>query len=177
MAVGDERFFHGLREFLSRPLAQIEHGHAHGEAVGDLVEDDALRAVGDFAVDFDAAIDRAGMHDQAVRFQPFRALFGEAKEPVYSPMPGKVFLALPLVLNAQKIHDIDVGSTSSMSMRHATPSFSKIARHQRARPDQRDARAEFEQAEMFERATRLKRMSPIIATCSPAIVPLLSRIV
>src|ERR1043166_8471344 len=36
---------------------KIKNGHAHGETVGDLIEDDALQAVGDFAVDFDAAIE------------------------------------------------------------------------------------------------------------------------
>ena len=57
------------------PSAEIKNGHAHGETVGDLVENDALHAVGDFAVDFDAAIDRARMHDQAIGLQQFRARF------------------------------------------------------------------------------------------------------
>ena len=49
----------------------------------------------------------------------------------------------------------------------------KLARHERAGPDERDLAPSFEQPKMFERATRLKRMSPTIATCSPAILPLL----
>src|SRR5882724_3141135 len=48
--------------------AQVEDSHANGEAVGDLIENDALQSVGNVAVDLDAAIDRAGMHDQAIRF-------------------------------------------------------------------------------------------------------------
>ncbi len=55
--------------------AEIKNGHADGETVGDLIENDALQAVGDFAVDLDAAIDRARMHDQAIRLQKFCPLF------------------------------------------------------------------------------------------------------
>src|SRR5437867_2573386 len=36
--------------------AQEEHGHAGGETVGDLFEDDGTGAVGDVAVDFDTAV-------------------------------------------------------------------------------------------------------------------------
>ena len=57
------------------PSAEIQNGHAHGQTVGHLIENDALLAIGDFAVDLDAAIDRAGMHDQAIGLQQFRALF------------------------------------------------------------------------------------------------------
>ena len=64
----------------SRSPAKIKNGHAHGEAVGDLFENHALRAVGDIAVDLDAAIDRAGMHDQAVRLEAARAFLGQAKQ-------------------------------------------------------------------------------------------------
>ena len=56
--------------------AEVKHRHADGEAVGDLVEDDAARAVGEFAVDLDAAIDRAGMHDQASGFSSFARALG-----------------------------------------------------------------------------------------------------
>jgi hypothetical protein len=45
------------------PSAQVENGHAHGETVGDLVENYALHAIGQVAVDFDPAIDRARVHD------------------------------------------------------------------------------------------------------------------
>ena len=50
----------------------------------------------------------------------------------------------------------------------STPELFELTRHERARPDQRDARApSLSKPKMFERATRLKRMSPMIATCSP----------
>ena len=67
-AVFEERLFQRItRYFAARAGAEVKHGHAHGEAVGDLLENDAARAVGEVAVDLHAAIDRAGMHDQRVR--------------------------------------------------------------------------------------------------------------
>ena len=55
--------------------AQIKNSHAHRETIGDLVENHALQAVGDFAVDLDPAVDRSGMHDQTIGLQKFRAFF------------------------------------------------------------------------------------------------------
>ena len=57
------------------PSAQIQNRHANGETVGHLIENDALQSVGNVAVDLDPAVDRSGMHDQAIRFQEFRAFF------------------------------------------------------------------------------------------------------
>ena len=57
-----------------------EHRHAHGEAVGDLFQNDGAPAVGDFAVDFHAAIDRAGMHDEHVGFCLREPRFVQAEE-------------------------------------------------------------------------------------------------
>src|SRR3954470_14003522 len=51
------------------PSAQIKDRHAHSQAVRHLIENDALQAVGHFAVDLDAAVDRSGMHDETIRFQ------------------------------------------------------------------------------------------------------------
>ena len=63
------------RSLTRNSSAQIENCHAHRETVGDLVENHALQAVGDFAVDLDPAVDRSGMHDQAVGLQKSRAVF------------------------------------------------------------------------------------------------------
>jgi len=49
--------------------AQIQHCHAHGQAVGYLIENDALISVRHLAVDLDSAIDRARMHDQTIGLQ------------------------------------------------------------------------------------------------------------
>src|SRR3954471_24782172 len=40
--------------------AEVENGHAHREAVRDLIENDAARPVGEIAVDLDSALDRSG---------------------------------------------------------------------------------------------------------------------
>src|SRR5579859_4968943 len=40
-----------------------KNGHAHGEAVGDLLENAGLQAVGDSGIDFEAANHRAGMQN------------------------------------------------------------------------------------------------------------------
>jgi hypothetical protein len=46
---------------------QVEHGHAHGDAVRDLIEDHGVRAIGDVAVDLDAAVHRARVQDEQSR--------------------------------------------------------------------------------------------------------------
>src|ERR1043166_46644 len=53
------------------PSAQVQDCHAYGQSVGDLIENDTLQAVCDFAVDLDAAVNRARMHDETIRFQEF----------------------------------------------------------------------------------------------------------
>ena len=45
---------------------QVEHRHPHGDAVGHLRQDDAVRAVGHVAVDLDAAVHRARVQDEQV---------------------------------------------------------------------------------------------------------------
>ena len=45
------------------------------ETVRDLLEDHALSAVGQIAVQLDTTIDRARMHDEAIGLQQFRAFF------------------------------------------------------------------------------------------------------
>jgi hypothetical protein len=56
--------------------AEVENGHAYGETICDLIQNHALQAVGDFAVDLDAPIDWARMHDEAIGLQQSRAFFG-----------------------------------------------------------------------------------------------------
>src|SRR5439155_15239161 len=48
------------------PRQEVQHGHPHGDAVGDLLQDDRIRTVGHGAVDLDAAVHRSGMHDDDV---------------------------------------------------------------------------------------------------------------
>src|SRR5207249_9434906 len=69
---GQRPMFHSCGD----SAAQIENGHPNGEAVGDLVENDTLIAIGYFAVNFDPAINWTWMHDKALRSQKFGAFFG-----------------------------------------------------------------------------------------------------
>ena len=125
--------------------AEVEDGHADGEAVGDLVEDDAAGGVGDLAVDLDAAVDRAGMHDEGVGLEPRGALLGEAEEGGVFAEAGEVFLALALVLDAQEVDDVDLGQDGVDVVRDADAQLLELARDERAGADERDARAELEQ--------------------------------
>ena len=61
----------GVRVFSGAGGEQIEDGHAYGDAVGDLLEDGGLRAVGDFGSNFGAAIDWAGMKDERIGLGEF----------------------------------------------------------------------------------------------------------
>src|SRR5580704_13193637 len=51
--------FHSARQ-------QIEHGHAHRDAVGHLFEDHRVASVGDVRCDLDPTVHRSGMHDDHV---------------------------------------------------------------------------------------------------------------
>ena len=59
--------------------AEEKDGHADGDAVGHLFEDDAAGTVRQFAVDFDAAVDGARVHDDRLRIEPAGAGFIEAE--------------------------------------------------------------------------------------------------
>jgi hypothetical protein len=53
---------------------QKEEGHAHGDSVGNLLEDAGLRTVGDFRGDLNAAIHWAGMKNDGVGLGAAEAL-------------------------------------------------------------------------------------------------------
>src|SRR5206468_9135405 len=55
--------------------AQIKNRHAHRQTVSHLIENNAVSAVGHFAVNLDSAVDWTGMHDEAIRFEHFSAFF------------------------------------------------------------------------------------------------------
>ena len=51
---------------LAPAAEQVEHGHPHGQAIGHLVEDRRVRAVGDLRGQLDAAVDRPGRQEEQV---------------------------------------------------------------------------------------------------------------
>ena len=71
-----------------------------------MIENDALQAIRDVAVDLDAAVNRAGMHDEAIRLQKFCAFLRQAKQADVFTEPGKIFPALAFMLNPQKVYHI-----------------------------------------------------------------------
>src|SRR5690606_28628705 len=64
-------------------LSGDTHGHdrhAHGDAEGNLVKNYRALAISDFAGDFDAASDRARVHDTGIRLGRAQAIIGQAVE-------------------------------------------------------------------------------------------------
>ena len=58
---------HTCSSLPSPPASRIQHGHAHRDAVRDLIENHRPRAVGHVGIDLDAAVHRPGVHDDRVR--------------------------------------------------------------------------------------------------------------
>ena len=61
-------------------ITRYRHRHPHRQAVCHLRQDPALRAVGDVALDFDAAVHRAGVHDEDVLLAALEAVPGQAEQ-------------------------------------------------------------------------------------------------
>src|SRR5207245_1566549 len=59
---------------------------------------------------------------------------------------GKIFFALTLVLDAQQIHDVGLGQDIVDLVRDSDAELFKFARHEGDWPDQRDPRAQFDEA-------------------------------
>lgn len=85
------------------------------------------------------------MHDEHAGLQFFRTLFCEAEKHGVFAGAGKVFLPLPLVLDAQKVDDVGIGQHGVDVVRDGAAHAFKLARDERAGADERDARAELEQ--------------------------------
>ena len=84
-----------------------EQSHAHGEAVGDLLENAGLRTVGDGRIDFQAADHWAGMQDDRVGLGAAQALGRELiAQDVFVHRNGR--LVDSLGLNAKDHHHIGV---------------------------------------------------------------------
>ena len=92
--------------FLPAIVQQVQAGHADDEAVGDLIEDDGMWAVGDFGGDLDAAIDRARGEDQDVGFCSADAVAVHAEEVRVLADRREERGALPLELNPQQVDAI-----------------------------------------------------------------------
>jgi hypothetical protein len=51
----------------------VKNGHTNGHAVANLFKNDGARSIGYFAINFNTAIDRTGVHDHCIGLKPRRA--------------------------------------------------------------------------------------------------------
>src|SRR3954462_5099426 len=72
----------GLGELGATAGEEIQDGHPYGDAVGDLVENDAERSVGDIGIDLDAAVHRARVENQNLVWRTLEPLARHAKDAV-----------------------------------------------------------------------------------------------
>ena len=151
---------------------QVEDGHADRHAVRDLVEDHRVRPVGHLARDLDAAVHGPGVQDQHVLLRALHALLGEAE--------AAVVLA---------------GGREEAARSSARAGCAASSPRPRPRPPRRSGASPapaprcpggirvggpqsttsapiLVSSHRFERATRLCRMSPTIATRRPLSRPL-----
>src|SRR5439155_13458705 len=91
--------FHGRR----LTAQQIQHRHAHGQAVRDLLENRGVGAVGHFGSNLDAAVDRAGRQQKDVRLGSLEPVTVHAEEVSVFVNRGEETAALPLELDAQHV--------------------------------------------------------------------------
>src|SRR5216110_3005829 len=105
MTNSSRRYF--LRSFST--VDQEEHGHAYSQPVGHLLEYDRAATVGNLAVDFHYAINRAGMHDQHVGLGATETGFVQPEKAGVFADARKHRLALALVLDAQQVDDVSIG--------------------------------------------------------------------
>src|SRR4051812_2440543 len=84
--------------------AGFEDGHANRDAGLNLIEDDAARSVGDRVVDLDAAVHRAGVHDDRVCFRAREGLETETEGPAVLARRRDERVVESLALDAQH-HD------------------------------------------------------------------------
>jgi len=121
--------------------AEEEDGHADGDAVGDLLEDHAAVAVGEVAVDLDAAVDGAGVHDDGLRVEPGGAGLVEAEHARVLAERGEVAARLALVLDAQEHHHLGVGQGGLEVVRDLHTEVGEPVGYEGGGPDQRDGGA------------------------------------
>ena len=86
------------------------------------------------------------MHDQAIRFQKFCAFLRQPEQPDVFTDAGKIFSALPFMLNPQKVNHVRLRQHILDLIGNFHAEFFELARNEGARADQRHVRAELKQA-------------------------------
>src|SRR3954471_10683643 len=113
---------------------QIEDRHPHRDAVGDLLEDHRVGAVGDLRGDLDTTVHRPGMHDDDVRPGEPDALLGHPEQVEVFAERREVRALHPLLLNPQHHHHVSIPHRLVDRRRHADAGLRDAARHERRRP-------------------------------------------
>jgi len=107
----------------------------------------ALQSVGDRRCRSRLRVNRAGMHDQTVRFQKFCAFFRQPEQPDVFAESGEIFSPLTFVLKSAKGLRRRPLAALHRSCTKPRPRVFELTWHQRARADQCHMSAELEQAE------------------------------
>src|SRR3989449_9828996 len=128
---------------------QEKQGHAHCQAVGHLLEDAGLRAVGDFRSELDAAVHGPGMQHQCAGFCQFQARRRDlVKKNVI--VEGERRLVEPFLLDAQQMHDVGaferfLDARYAANPRSLWSDGFQFPRNPHGRATQREPAAEFPQ--------------------------------
>src|SRR5262249_3013738 len=125
---------------------QRRPSHAYRQAVRHLAQDGAMRAVGDFRRQLDAAIDRSWCQQHQVRLRPSHSL-------AVHPEQARILLdrreqstALPLELDAQHVHHIAARQDVVEAIGDLDAEALNRRGYQRRWPAHDDPRAELQQS-------------------------------
>nr|GFC62214.1 hypothetical protein [Tanacetum cinerariifolium] len=131
----------GIRFLLGEGPARrepVEHGHADGDAIFDLVGNQAALVVHHGIAQLDPPVYGAGVHDVEAAVadfgQPGR---GDAVDPVVLAHAGKELHILALHLHAEQVHYIGPPGHGRLVVGEARNTCRDVRGHQRARPEVR----------------------------------------
>ena len=144
-AAPEIRPFYVLPTALPHLRHQIQHRHPHRQAVGDLLQNAALRPVSDVGLDFNSAVHGSGVHDENVRLTALKAITGQSKKTGKLAHARKLAGLDPLKLHAKHIDDIDLADDLIQVMHDPGAQLLEGSRAEGGGPDDDDLGAEFSQ--------------------------------
>ena len=127
-------------------MQQRQACHADEQAVGDLVEDDGVGAVGDFGGDFDAPVDRAGGEDQDIVLRAADACAGHAEEVGVLGDAGEEGSPLSLELHTKQVDAVGLCEDIVEVVRDFDPQLVDVGRDEGGRSADDDASSQFFEA-------------------------------
>src|SRR6266478_2258461 len=127
------------------PTEQIQHRHANGQAVGDLLENRGVRTVGDLGGDFDAAVDRSGSQEKDVGLGQLEPIAVHAKKVGILADRREQAVALAFELNAKHVDHIAPRQDIVKAKRHFHSQACDALWHQGRRAADDDLCAQLQQ--------------------------------